>query len=215
MPEENERDPAPKRGVSRRQFFKGVGVVGAGTALVPDALAPESAEAAPAVASFKPGKHALTLKVNGHSILLEVEPRTSLLYALRNNANPPLTGTKLVCDLGACGACTVHIDGKSAYSCNVLALDAVGKEITTVEGLAGADGKLHPLQEAFISKDALMCGFCTPGFLMAIAAQLKKHPAASLEELKHACAGNVCRCGTYPHIFEAMVETVQKMRGGA
>ncbi len=210
MSKESTRDPAPKRGVSRRQFFKGVGVVGAGTALVP-----ESSEAASGGAAFKPGKHSITLKVNGHAVALEVEPRTSLLYALRDHANPPLTGTKLVCDQGACGACTVHVDGKSAYSCNLLAMDMVGKEITTVEGLAGADGKLHPLQEAFIAKDALMCGFCTPGFLMAISAQLKKNPNATVEELKHACAGNVCRCGTYPHIFEAMVETVKKMKGGA
>jgi aerobic-type carbon monoxide dehydrogenase small subunit (CoxS/CutS family) len=218
MPQDhdNEETPHPRNGVSRRQFFKGVGVAGAGTALATDPLLAEPAEAEPAPGTaFKPGSHSITLKINGHAVNVEVEPRTTLLNAIRNHTNPPLTGTKLVCDQGACGACTVHVNGKAVYSCNLLAMDVVGKEITTVEGLASPDGKLHPLQAEFVAKDALMCGFCTPGFIMAISAYLKKNPNATLTEIKHACAGNVCRCGTYPHIFEAAVEAAKKMRGGA
>lgn len=216
MPEDSSEPRATKRGVSRRQFFKGVGIASAGTALAPETLLPESAEAAPLTGThYKPGTHTITLKINGRPIALDVEPRTTLLYALRNHTNPPLTGTKLVCDQGACGACTVHVNGKSMYSCNLLATDMQGKEITTVEGLTSPDGKMHPLQEEFIEKDALMCGFCTPGFIMAISAQLHKKPNSTLDEIKQACAGNVCRCGTYPHIFEAAIATVKKMRGGA
>ena len=142
-----------------------------------------------------------------------MEPRTTLLSALRHHCDPPLTGTKLVCDRGNCGACTVLLDGEPVVSCLVLAADAAGREIRTVEGLAAGD-ELTPLQEAFCEEDALMCGFCTPGFVMAITACLERNPAAGLEEVKAACAGNVCRCGTYPHIFNAAHAAVRKQRGG-
>jgi xanthine dehydrogenase YagT iron-sulfur-binding subunit len=209
-----------KRGFNRRNFLKGVGVVGAGTTLVAEILSPEEAEAAPLSSApsgvtLKKGFQKITLNVNGKAMTMEVEPRTTLLNALRNHANPPVTGPKLVCDQGACGCCSVIVDGKTVYGCMQLAVDMVGKKIVTVEGLSAPNGSLNPVQQAFIEKDALMCGFCTPGFITSISNYLKKNPNASLDEIKHACAGNVCRCGTYPHIFEAALEAARRMRGGA
>ncbi len=133
---------------------------------------------------------------------VKVEPRTTLLSTLRNHLEPAVTGPKLVCDMGTCGACTVLLDGKPAYSCLVLAVDAIGKKITTVEGL-GNPGAMNAVQSAFVDKDALMCGFCTPGFVTTISAYLKKNPNPSLDQVREACKGNFCRCGTYPRIFEA------------
>jgi aerobic-type carbon monoxide dehydrogenase small subunit (CoxS/CutS family) len=146
---------------------------------------------------------------------MQVEPRTTLLNDLRNHADPPVTGPKLICDQGACGGCTVLLEGKTVYGCMQLAVDAVGKRVTTVEGLAGVNGALSPVQEAFVARDALMCGFCTPGFVMSATALLKSNPNPTREDVQKACAGNVCRCGTYPHIFEAVAEAAKKMRGGA
>ncbi len=206
--------------LSRRQFLRGVGVVGAGAGLADELLAPEHAEAAPAPlqeppagASLKPGFMAVTLNVNGQNMTMQVEPRTTLLNALRNHADPPVTGPKLVCDQGACGCCTVHVDGKTMYGCMLLAVDVVGKKITTIEGI-GKDGALSPVQQAFVEKDAMMCGFCTPGFVMSLEALLQTNRNPSVEQVKAACAGNTCRCGTYPHIFEAAIAAA-KMRGGA
>jgi xanthine dehydrogenase YagT iron-sulfur-binding subunit len=121
---------------------------------------------------------------------------------LRDRLDPPATGAKLVCDAGTCGACTVLLDGRPVYGCMVLAVDAVGKKITTVEGL-GSPENLSPLQAAFVEKDALMCGFCTPGFVVTLSALLAKNPHPSLEQVREGCKGNFCRCGTYPRIFEA------------
>jgi len=128
--------------------------------------------------------------------------KTTLLNALRNHLEPAVTGPKLVCDMGTCGACTVLLDGKPVYSCLVLAVDTAGKKITTVEGLGSPD-KPNPVQTAFVEHDALMCGFCTPGFVTTISAYLKKNPNPSLAEVREACKGNFCRCGTYPKVFEA------------
>ena len=207
--------------LSRRQFLKGVGVVGAGAGLADELLAPEEANAAPAPlqnppagASLTPGFLAVTLHVNGQETTMQVEPRTTLLNALRNHADPPITGPKLVCDQGACGCCTVLVDGRTMYACMLLAVDVIGKKITTVEGLAH-DGKLTPVQQAFVEKDAMMCGFCTPGFVMSVEALLQTNRNPTLEQVKSACAGNTCRCGTYPHIFEAAMAAAGKMRGGA
>src|SRR4051812_43262573 len=218
MPDNNDRQNPSS--LSRRQFLKGVGVVGAGSGLAAELLGPE-AEAAPAPlqtppagATLKPGMMPITLTVNGQAMTMQVEPRTTLLNALRNHADPPVTGPKLVCDQGACGCCTVHVDGKTMYSCMLLAVDVLGKKITTVEGI-GKDGKLSPLQQAFVEKDAMMCGFCTPGFVMSAEALLQTNKNPTLEQVKAACAGNVCRCGTYPHIFEAVAAAAGKMRGGA
>ncbi len=134
-----------------------------------------------------------------------IEPRTTLLNTMRNQLDPPLTGPKLVCDMGTCGACTVLVDDKPVYSCLVLAVDAVGKKITTVEGL-GAPEQLNAVQAAFVEQDALMCGFCTPGFVTTLSAYLKQNPKPTLEQVREACKGNFCRCGTYPRIFEAALK---------
>lgn len=220
MPE-NKDERERRAALSRRQFLKGVGVVGAGAGLATEILGPEKAEAAPgplqnppAGTSLKPGFMAVTLTVNGQETTMQIEPRTTLLNALRNHAEPPITGPKLVCDQGACGSCTVFVDGKTMYACMLLAVDVIGKKITTVEGLA-KDGKLTPVQQAFVEKDAMMCGFCTPGFVMSVEALLQKNKNPSLEQVKSACAGNTCRCGTYPYIFEAAIAAAGKMRGGA
>jgi xanthine dehydrogenase YagT iron-sulfur-binding subunit len=160
---------------------------------------------------MKPAR--IQLKINGQPREVTVEPRVTSLRALRENLG--LTGTKLVCDRGACGACTVHLDGKPVTSCMVLAVDARGHEITTIEGVGALEG-IHLLQPAFVRNDALQCGFCTPGMVMSVAAALKRNPSASPEEIKMATAGNICRCGTYPHVFHAGLEsTSPRGRSGA
>jgi xanthine dehydrogenase YagT iron-sulfur-binding subunit len=188
---------------SRRKFLKGVGIAGAGAAVVDklwvDAEAKELQAANPQTLS---GNIKVVLDVNGSKRTVEVEPRTTLLNALRNHAEPAVTGPKLVCDAGTCGACTVLLDGKPAYSCLVLAVDAANRKITTVEGL-GTPENPNAVQAAFVEKDALMCGFCTPGFVTTISAYLKKNPNPSLAQVQEACKGNFCRCGTYPRVFEA------------
>ena len=195
-----------KHDPSRRRFLKGVGVAGAGAALAEHLLLKPEAEtvAAEAETGARPvaGAVNLTLDVNGQKRALSVEPRTTLLGALRHNLDPPLTGPKLVCDMGTCGACTVLLDGRAVYSCLVLAVDAAGKRLTTVEGL-GSPENLSGVQQAFVEHDALMCGFCTPGFVTTVTAYLKKNPNPTLEEVREACKGNFCRCGTYPRVFEA------------
>ena len=187
---------------SRRRFLKGVGIAGAGAALA-DHLA-QTAEVEAAEAAKVPSAAALglTLEVNGRRRPVSVEPRTTLLSALRSHLDPPVTGAKLVCDQGTCGACTVLLDGKPVYSCLVLAADAAGKKVTTVEGL-GTTESPNAVQAAFVEQDALMCGFCTPGFVTTISAYLKKNPSPTLAEVREACKGNFCRCGTYPRVFEA------------
>lgn len=185
---------------SRRKFLKGVGIAGAGAVIVDHVrLETDAKEATPQTVS---GATKITLNVNGQQRAVEVEPRTTLLNALRNHLEPAVTGPKLVCDVGTCGACTVLLDDKPAYSCLVLAVDATNRKITTVEGL-GSPEKPNAVQAAFVEHDALMCGFCTPGFVTTISAYLKKHPNPSLEEVREACKGNFCRCGTYPRVFEA------------
>ena len=198
-----EKDDHPKsNNASRRKFLKGVGIAGAGAAVADklwiEAEAKEQAGGPKVVSGFVK----ITLDVNGQKRSVEVEPRTTLLNTLRNRLEPGVTGPKLVCDAGTCGACTVLLDGKPAYSCLVLAVDAVNKKITTVEGL-GTPENLNGVQAAFVEKDALMCGFCTPGFVTTISAYLKKNPNPSLAQVREACKGNFCRCGTYPRVFEA------------
>ena len=196
-PKAQDHDPG------RRKFLKGVGIAGAGAAIADhlwtEAEAEEAQDGARRTVS---GATKVTLQVNGQPRPVEVEPRTTLLNALRNHLEPAVTGPKLVCDMGTCGACTVLLDGKPVYSCLVLAVDAVGKQITTVEGL-GSPEKPNAVQAAFVAHDALMCGFCTPGFVTTISAYLKKNPNPSLDEVREACKGNFCRCGTYPRVFEA------------
>ncbi len=187
------RDPNP--GVTRRDFLKTAGVGAAATGLVGGA----TAAAGPEV--LGPDAVALSLKVNGAVRGVSVEPRVTLLRALRNHLD--LTGAKEVCERGACGACTVLLDGDPVCSCLMLATDAVGHEITTVEGL-GSPEKMSPLQAAFVECDALQCGFCTPGFVVAGTALLRRSPHPDLDQIKAGLSGNVCRCGTYGRIFEAV-----------
>jgi xanthine dehydrogenase YagT iron-sulfur-binding subunit len=146
--------------------------------------------------------------VNGRERPVTVEPRTTLSSALRDRLDPAITGPKLVCDAGTCGACTVLLDGKPVYGCSVLAIDAIGKKITTVEGL-GTPEQLNPVQAAFVEKDAMMCGFCTSGFVTTLSALLRDNPHPTEPQVREACKGNFCRCGTYPHIFDAIKVATQ------
>ena len=204
----DEHDPKKKSwryDPSRRKFLKGVGVAGAGAALADHFISADTKiSTAEAVTTGAPvaGTVNIALDVNGAKRNVAVEPRTTLLNALRNDLEPAVTGPKLVCDMGTCGACTVLMDGKNVYSCLVLAVDAVGKKLTTVEGF-GSPENLSAVQSAFVEHDGLMCGFCTPGFVTTISAYLKKNPNPTLDEVREACKGNFCRCGTYPRVFEA------------
>jgi xanthine dehydrogenase YagT iron-sulfur-binding subunit len=189
---------------SRRKFLKGVGIAGAGAALV-DKLSLEieaREESEQTDSTTLTGAVNVVLNVNGQQRTAKVEPRTTLLSALRDYLEPAVTGPKLVCDVGTCGACTVLLDGKPAYSCLVLAVDTSKEKITTVEGLGTPDNP-NSVQKAFVEHDALMCGFCTPGFVTTISAYLQKNPNPTLAQVREACKGNFCRCGTYPRVFEA------------
>jgi aerobic-type carbon monoxide dehydrogenase small subunit (CoxS/CutS family) len=211
MSERRSPDRERERSISRRSFLKGAGGVAAGGALTRAA----AQGAAEATASEGPqrvaGERAITLAINGEERSVRAEPRTTLLSTLRTRLEPPLTGAKEVCDRGACGACTVMVDGRPVYSCMQLALDCVGKEITTVEGLGGPDS-LSPVQEAFWKRDALMCGFCTPGFVVSVSACLARESEVDETKVRAACSGNLCRCGTYPHVFEAALEASRVAR---
>jgi len=199
--------------ISRRSFLKGVGTGTVAATVAPTVLigAEKSAEAqmGKAVSTSK-----IQLNINEKSYQVEVEARTTLLTVLRDGIdtsgnNVDLTGAKLICDRGECGGCTVMVDGKAVYACMMLAMDAQGKQITTVEGLADGDD-LHPVQEAFIQHDAMMCGFCTPGFIVSSAALLNENPKPTVEEIKEGLSGNTCRCGTYPFIFDAVKTASRK-----
>jgi xanthine dehydrogenase YagT iron-sulfur-binding subunit len=211
-------DDAKGTRFSRRAFIKGAGAAAAVAGLIggtwPDSSPAEAdSPASPAhdvAERLGPGPETIELRVNGAAQKLAIEPRVTLLEALREHLG--LHGPKLVCDRGACGACTVHLDGDPVTSCMVLAVDARGHEITTIEGL-GSVGQMHPVQAAFVEADALQCGFCTPGMIMSIAAVLERHPDATLDQIKQAVAGNICRCGTYPHVFKAALAAAARLRG--
>lgn len=192
--------------VSRRGFLQGAGGAAAGAL-----LAGQAAEAAAAAPRVVRGEQELVLHVNGEERAVGVEPRTTLLDALRIRLEDPLTGTKLVCDRGTCGACTVLLDGDPVYSCLVLAMDVVDREVTTVEGLAPA-GEMNAVQRAMCKHDGMMCGFCTPGITVTLSALLEKNPGASLAEVREALCGNYCRCGTYPHVFDAALEAGRELQ---
>ena len=196
-------DPQNSHDPGRRRFLKGVGMAGAGAAVIDKLwIEAEASEEQTDSPGLLKGTVPVVLDVNGKKRTAQVEPRTTLLNTLRNHLDPPITGPKLVCDLGTCGACTVLLDGKPAYSCLVLAVDATNRKITTVEGL-GSPENPNAVQTAFVENDGLMCGFCTPGFVTTISAYLKKNPNPTLAEVREACKGNFCRCGTYPRVFEA------------
>ena len=158
----------------------------------------------------------VTLRVNGADHTLAVEPRRTLLDALRHDLG--LTGTKKVCDMGDCGACTVLVDGRAMYACLLLAVDCANREVTTIEGLDGADGTLDPVQQAFIEADAFQCGFCTPGQIMSLRGLLNENPSPDDEAIRRAVSGNLCRCGAYQHILQAgrlAAELQAKRQSGA
>jgi len=184
----------PKQGFTRRDLVRGalVGAVAAGTAgKVKPAEKPD----------LGPGEIPIELTVNGKKHRLSVEPRVTLADALREKLG--LTGTKIVCGRGACGACTVFLNGSTVCSCLLLAAEVEGGTIQTIEGLA-ADGRLRPIQEAFVAEDALQCGFCTSGMILSCEALLERSPRPTNDEIRDAVSGNLCRCGTYPHVFEAV-----------
>lgn len=156
-----------------------------------------------------PGAVPLRLSINGRMTTVYTDPATTLAELLRGSLS--LTGTKIGCDRGACSACTVWLDGQPASSCMTLAFDARGREIVTIEGLAYG-GELHPVQQAFVDHDAMQCGFCTPGMVMSCAALVERQPDCSLDDVKGAIAGHLCRCGTYPNIFAATLAAAGVMR---
>ena len=206
----SKRKPDEQKGLSRRSFLKttgaavSAGVVGGGAAEMLSAQAPPKK-------IVGPGEVAITLRINGTARNLSVEPRVTLLDALRDRLD--LTGAKKVCDRGTCGACTVLVDGKAVYSCSMLAIEAQGREILTIEGIA-REGELHPISAAFVENDAQQCGFCTPGFVMACKAFLDKTPNPTEAQAKKALGGNLCRCGTYIGVRAAVLDAAARMKGG-
>lgn len=210
--EEAEKDAATPEGrMTRRGFLKGAGLTAAGAAIVEGGLlgVKDAAAAEPRVVG--PGFVPVTLRVNGSPRRVEVEPRTTLAEALRFELG--LTGTKVVCDRGSCSACTVWLDSTPVCSCMTLALDVGARAVTTIEGLAKGD-ELHPVQEAFVEHDALQCGFCTPGMVMSCAALVDRKKDVTLEDVKLAVSGNLCRCGTYPKVFEATLAAAKMKKAG-
>ena len=183
-------------GFSRRSFLKTVGAGGVAAGV----LGPAATAEGQSVKAIGPAAAPIQLNVNGRIHRLEVEPRVTLLDALRTRLN--ITGPKRVCDRGSCGACTVILDGRTVYSCSMLAIEAQGKPIRTAEGLTEGT-VLHPVQQAFCDHDGLMCGFCTPGFVTSVVALLEKNPKPTRQEARKALDGNICRCGTYPRVLEA------------
>jgi xanthine dehydrogenase YagT iron-sulfur-binding subunit len=196
MPDEDVKDLS-QSALSRRDFLK----LGSIAAAAPAILGPQAAEAQATPKVLGPGPVPVTLTINNKKFTAQLEPRVTLLDAMREKFD--LTGAKRVCDRGECGACTVLMDGRAVYACNILAVDAVGHQITTVEAL-GSPENMHPLQRAFVEHDASQCGFCTPGFVVAAKAVLDKHPKPTPEQVVHGLSGNFCRCGTYKGLRAAM-----------
>ena len=191
---------SPPSDDSRRTFMKQAGGLLGFTLAAPLA---GRAERLTAYSTVLEGPSAVSLRINGQAKTLRLEPRTTLLDALREYLD--LTGTKKGCDHGQCGACTVHIDGQRVNSCLTLAMMAQGKEITTIEGLA-KDNALHPMQEAFLKHDGFQCGYCTPGQIMSGVACVREGHATTEEQAREWMSGNLCRCGAYPNILAAVRE---------
>lgn len=193
-------------GFSRRTFLKTVGAGGVAAGV----LGPSQVAEAQNVNAAGPSAVPIQLTINGRAHRLEVEPRVTLLDAMRTRLD--ITGVKRVCDRGSCGACTVIVDDKTVYACSMLAIEAQGKNIRTVESFT-AGTVLHPLQEAFCEHDGLMCGFCTPGLVTAAVALLERNPKPTPEEARKALDGNICRCGTYVRVLEAALDPKAVRRG--
>jgi aerobic-type carbon monoxide dehydrogenase small subunit (CoxS/CutS family) len=196
--------------MSRRTFLSGSGIGASAVALgnaLPDLLG-SRAEAVEQT-SVGPGAVSVTLDVNGASHSVSIEPRTTLAEVLRGPLN--LCGTKIGCDRGACSACTVWLDATPIASCMMLAIDVGDRKITTIEGLAKGDD-LHPVQSAFVAHDAMQCGFCTPGLVMSCAALIERNPTPTLDDVKAATCGHLCRCGAYPHVFAATLDVAKSRK---
>ncbi len=201
-------DKPDRFGFSRRDFLKTAGVGSLASAVTATGVVDAAAQTGPRVVG--PGEVPISLMVNGKRVDLRIEPRVTLLDAIRNRAD--LTGNKRVCDRGTCGACTMIVDGRTVYSCSTLAIETQGKQIRTVDGLSTGN-TLHPVQQAFCDVDALMCGFCTPGFVVATVALLEKYPNATPAQARRELDGNICRCGTFVRILEAAMKAKGVARG--
>jgi aerobic-type carbon monoxide dehydrogenase small subunit (CoxS/CutS family) len=207
----NKSDKTPK--FTRRTFIKSIGISSVSVAAVKGEGMVGQLQKAGILEKDKivgPGKINVSFKVNGKTMTTRIEPRTMLVDAIRDHLN--LSGTKIGCNRGACGACTVILDGKAVAACMTLALDAVGKTIGTIEGLEESKDKLHPIQEAFIEHDAMQCGFCTSGMIMSAKHLLDEKKSPTQAQIKNAVSGNLCRCGTYPHVFKAIETASKKMK---
>jgi aerobic-type carbon monoxide dehydrogenase small subunit (CoxS/CutS family) len=214
LPEAPSAAPTPS-GISRRGFLKGAGITAAGTALLEgvQGFSREAvASASNGVKEFGPEPFPVTLHVNGEEHALQIEPRTTLADALRIQLN--MTGTKVSCDRGVCSSCTVFLDRMPVNSCMTLAFDAVGHQITTIEGIS-SDEQMHPVQAAFVRHDALQCGFCTPGMVMSCVSLLEKNSHPTEADVRYAVSGNLCRCGTYPKVFAATLDAASQLTGKA
>lgn len=203
-PVEIPKDNSENSGVSRREFLK----ISSLSVAVPLVTGPKTVMAAgQEVPVHGPGKVPMEFSINGKNYKAELEPRVTLLDALRDEFE--LTGAKRVCDRAECGACTVLMDSKPVYACSVLAIEAQRKAITTIESMM-EEGKLHPVQQAFVDNDASQCGFCTPGFVVACKAFLDTHPHPTPDDIRRGLSGNLCRCGTYAAIRQAIAQVAQK-----
>jgi xanthine dehydrogenase YagT iron-sulfur-binding subunit len=203
------RDPPDQTpGVSRRRFLTSVGT-GALTVAAASHATAEPTSTAPVLAAAE-DLSSVTLLINGRRHQTLVEPRWSLSYVLRERLG--LTGTKVGCDRGECGACTVLMDGVPRYACMTLAVEADGIDITTVEGLMQGE-ELGPTQQAFVEHDAYQCGYCTPGQIMAVEGLVRAHPTPTLDEVRVNMSGNLCRCGAYAHILKAAQRAAELKRG--
>jgi aerobic-type carbon monoxide dehydrogenase small subunit (CoxS/CutS family) len=200
--------PDNSLGFSRRSFLKGAGVAATGTAVLNSGLLGQASE--PPSNVIGPDAASVALNINGAVKHVSIEPRTTLAEALRHELH--LTGTKIVCDRGSCSACTVMLDGMPVNSCTTFALDAVDRKITTIEGLGNPE-HLHPVQAAFVEHDGMQCGYCTPGMVMSCAALLERNPDPAAADVQQAISGNICRCGTYPKVVEAVLATARSRKG--
>jgi xanthine dehydrogenase YagT iron-sulfur-binding subunit len=208
-PERQENPNEHHSGFSRRTFLQGVGV---GSGAVGSAVLTPQATAAPPSEAVGPGAVPMTLRVNGKTHQVSLEPRVTLLDALRNHLD--YTGAKKVCDRATCGACTTIVDGNAVYSCTMLAIEAQERNIETVESISTDDARMHPVQKYFVENDAQQCGFCTPGFVMACKSFLEKNSNPTREQVEQGLSGNICRCGTYVGVRQAVLDAAREVKGG-